>query len=76
MPEYRGLVGGSDVSQSQLANAERTINFYIERSQSPFATHKWALYPTPGVTAIAAHTSPGGRGHFYEDGREFAVIGS
>ena len=72
MPAYPGFIGGSDVTQSPLANGERTVNWYVERTK----TGELALYPTPGVASVGAlGVSAGGRGHFYEDGREFAVIG-
>lgn len=75
MPAYQGFIGGSDVTQSALANGERTINWYVERAQSPGATHQFSLYPSPGVASIVSAVESPGRAHVFEDGREFAVIG-
>jgi hypothetical protein len=74
--QYPGIIGGSDTTQSPIANGEFTMNFYVERLQSPNATTQFALYPTPGVDAMSTHTGSPGRAHFFEDGREFAVIGN
>jgi hypothetical protein len=74
---YPGFIGGTDVSQSSLANGERTMNWYVERLASPNAAAQLVLYPTPGVETVATlATQAAGRGHFFEDGREFAVIGT
>src|SRR5574341_627428 len=54
----------------------RTINWYLERIEVPGGTTQAALYPTPGVTTLATGTSNPGRAHFFEDDREFAVIGT
>ncbi len=74
--EYRDFIGGSYQSQATTADAEDTMNWYVERMEVPGATTRAALYPTPGVTSIAEAMVGPGRGHFAQDGREFAVIGS
>lgn len=76
MPEYPGFIGGSYVSLSPDALNERTVNFYVERMESPFGQSRLALYPTPGVVELSEATGSPGRGHFYQDDREFAVIGT
>ena len=40
------------------------------------ATSRSVLYPTPGVTELSAAASGPGRAHFFQDNREFAVIGT
>lgn len=72
--EYKGFVGGSNEAQAVTLDAERTVNWYVERSESQGATAPAALYPTPGVTSLDEASSGPGRGHFFMDGREFAVI--
>lgn len=58
------------------ADQERTVNFYFEQMESQGATAKYALLPRPGVNGLATASASPGRAHFYEDGREFAVIGT
>ncbi len=75
--QYPGFVGGTYQSQAVTADQERTVNFYFENMEAPSATSRSALYPTPGVTQINAGGLGGsGRAHFFENGREFAVIGN
>lgn len=47
--DYPNFTGGSYVSQSPIADQERTVNWYVEEIET---TGKRALYPTPGVEAI------------------------
>src|SRR5574341_191024 len=70
------FIGGSYESQAATAANMRTINWYLERIEVPGGTTQAALYPTPGVTTLATGTSNPGRAHFFEDDREFAVIGT
>jgi hypothetical protein len=74
--EYVGFVGPSYTSQSATADQEDLINWYLERMESPGAVSKSALYPTPGVTELSAHTSGPGRANYFMDGRQFSVIGT
>jgi hypothetical protein len=74
--EYPNFCGGSFESLSGTAETERTTNFYVEVMESPGATAKRILLPTPGVDEVADHLSGSGRAHFVFSGREFAVIGS
>lgn len=52
------------------------MNWYPERIESPGGSTKMALYPTPGVELLAEGASGAGRAHFYQNGREFCVIGN
>lgn len=74
---YPGFCGPSNVSQSPIADQERTVNFYAEKSESPGATTEWSLYPTPGFRSLAGPDieAPALAHEFYA-GREFAVIGA
>lgn len=78
--KYPGLVGGSSVAQSSIASGERTINWYVERADSPAALFPLVLYPSPGVETVATATGRPGRGalKIVLDGVErlFAVIGA
>ena len=49
--EYASFVGGSYQTQSVPADPELTYNWIFERLESPGATARFALYPTPGVEA-------------------------
>ncbi len=74
--EVPGFIFGSYESQAVTADQERTVNLYVEPLEAPGATTRAALYPTPGVTSLVTATTDPGRAHFYQDGREFAVIGA
>lgn len=73
--QFDAMLGGSYESQSPIADCERTVNWYPEALQSPSATARKVLYPTPGVSIITEVISGFGRGHFAMQGREFAIIG-
>ena len=75
--EVPGFVGGSYPAQAVTLDQERTVNWYVERTdQIAKGTARAALYPTPGVTALATGVNGAGRGHFAADEREFCVIGN
>jgi hypothetical protein len=79
MVVFDQFLGGSNTSQSPIADQERTVNFYFEPSESKGASTKYALYPTPGVEEIDEASAGGvGRAHYFEpqSQREFAVIGT
>src|SRR3990172_9537051 len=71
-----GFIYGSYENQAATADQERTVNWFPEIIESPGAPARAALYPTPGVTTLATGNSNPGRAHFFENDREFAVIGS
>lgn len=75
--QWRGFIGSSFQSQSVIADAEETINFYVERMQSEGAKNFAALYPTPGFQAWSQPVSTvGGRGSIVAEGRLFMAFGS
>ena len=76
MDASASFIGGSYRSQSVLADCEELINWYVEQLQSPAATAKRVLYPTPGVETISSFEYGVGRAHVVTLEREFAVIGS
>ena len=61
MPSFPPFIGGSYQSQSAIADQERTINWYVEQMESPGASSRAALYPTPGVTLFSTPATTGGR---------------
>jgi len=73
-----GFCGGSYASQSPLVDAESTINWYLEQTESPNSRTQWALYRTPGVTRFAQllQNLPSTRGMLTTGGRVFAVGGT
>jgi hypothetical protein len=73
---FPSFVGPSYVSLSPIADAERTVNWYVERMESAGAITPTALYPTPVINEIVRTTSVGGRGAYAVDGRAFFVIGA
>ena len=73
---WPNFAGGTNVSQSSIADAQDTVNFYPEPRDVPGGKTEMALYPTPGVeTRVSAVETPG-RGLFHQDGRAFCVIGA
>ena len=75
MAGYPGFVGGSNVSQSSIADDERTVNFYVEPIEGT-GTAKAALYPTPGVLTVDYASGGVGRAHIFASEREFVIIGA
>lgn len=73
-----GFVGGSDQSQSPLANTESSINFYPERTESENARTAWLLLSTPGLSLLGtpAGNLPSERGIYTVSGRTFSVAGT
>lgn len=76
MPKFPAFIGGSYVSQSPIADDERTVNFYVENIESAGGTSKTALYPTPGVLTVDYADSGAGRAHVFVSNREFVIIGT
>lgn len=74
--QFPAFVGGSYQSQAYTADQERTVNWYVERIEAPGGSSRSALYPTPGVETIVTATTQPGRGHFFENDREFTVCGN
>ena len=73
-----GFVGGSYASQTPLADAEQTINFYPEQVESPGGRTAWALLPTPGLALFCTLKAglPSTRGQCTVSGRSFFVAGT
>ena len=76
MAQYPLFVNAAYRSQSPVADQEALINWYVEQIESPGATVRLALYPTPGVETFATVTQQGGRAMFAQAGRVFAVVGT
>lgn len=72
---YQGFCGGSNVTVSSIADCERTINFYLERSVSPGAKSPLVMYPMPGLRQFASVGQGPVRALGAAKGRALAVIG-
>lgn len=66
---YPGFVDGSHLQRSPLANVERTMNWYPERSDQ-----RLVLYPTPGTQPWLSTGNTGCRAAFSENGRTFFLM--
>ena len=73
--KYPQFVGGSYVSQSPIADQQRTVCFYVERLEVEGGKARFVLYPSPGVEAFTSEfeLAPT-RGSFYQNGRCFFII--
>ena len=69
------VVGGTYESRSVAVDAQRTINFYVERVESGAGKAKAVLYPTPGLQLFTTLPDSPVRGLYTEMGRVFAVAG-
>lgn len=74
--DYRNFCGGDNRAPALIADQETTINLIPERQEAPGADSKLVMYSVPGVTSLGKMGIPGGgRAHFSENGREYAVVG-
>lgn len=74
--QYQGFCGPSNPSQSLIADAEVTKNWYVEAVESKAAPTGAALYPCPGQRTWATVTDVGWRGSIVANDRAFVVIGT
>lgn len=74
---FPGFVGGSNTSQSLIADAERSVNVFVESTQSQSAKAPSILAPTPGFTMWTANpvADVGSRGLKAANGRLFECKG-
>jgi len=73
--EIPGFVGPSNVLSAPLADVERTINLFTERTAPGTAKSPVYLRGTPGVRRRSTCGDSPLRGLFHQDGRAFAVAG-
>lgn len=77
MPAWPNFINGSYQVENFLADQEDTINFFIERMESPGALSKQALRPTPGfLTWGSVAGDVNARGAILAGSRAFMVIGA
>jgi len=76
MAVYPEFIGGSYTSQSPIADQEYTMNWYPEKIESRGGSSRMALYPTPGVELLDTAASGEGRANFFQNGRQFLIIGA
>jgi hypothetical protein len=74
--EIPGFVGPSNTLASPLADCERTVNLFTERTEPGTATTPAYLRGTPGIVPFASCGDSPLRGLFAQDGRCFAVAGT
>lgn len=73
---WPAFVGASHTGASLTADAERTVNLYVERAESKGARNAdGILLPTPGFSRWSSSPQLGGRAMAFVDGRLFAVMG-
>ena len=73
---WPGFIGASGVAQSVIADAEDTVNWYVEKAQQPDLKNSMALYPSPGFSPILTVTPDvGARATCNAGGRCFFIIG-
>lgn len=70
------FIGPSYRAQAYTLDQEHTVNWYLENSQSEGASSPAALYPTPGVNLLSTAVSGAGRCNWFQNGRQFAVLGT
>jgi hypothetical protein len=75
MPRFAGFIGGTNLEQSLVSDAEDTVNWYVEQSQSKAAASPSALYPTPGFNPLVTSAHVNGRAACDASGRIFLVLG-
>jgi hypothetical protein len=75
MPPYSGFIGGSNQSQSVIADGERTVNLYVEQTSPQGQPPKVALYPIGGQQNFLTVPDIGDRAALSVNGRTFKVIG-
>jgi hypothetical protein len=75
MADYQNFLGGSYVSQSPLADCERTVNWYPERVDTAGRRNALALYPTPGQVTYTTTADVGARGALTMASRTHMVMG-
>lgn len=77
MTPYPAFIGGTSVPQSPFASQEQTMNWHLERIESPGGKAAYALYPAFGAASFGSvTTAAANRAFFAENGRAFTVIGA
>jgi hypothetical protein len=71
---YPGFVGSTDRNSARTANAERTINWYVEHATGTPKVKSW-LVPTPGLDPFVVLGAGPVRALYAEEHRCFAVGG-
>jgi hypothetical protein len=75
MPSYPHFIGGSNQSQSVIADGEQTMNLVVEQISVQGEAPNLALYPTPGQRTFLTAGDIGTRAALSVNGRTFVVIG-
>jgi hypothetical protein len=76
MAKYPGFLGPSYQSASYMAANERTVNFYLEKNETPNVETPYCLLPTPGFELLVTVAEGPIRGQIAGvNGRSFFVSG-
>lgn len=75
MPSWPGFINGSYQAENFLADQEDTINFFVERMESPGALSRQVLRPTPGFKTFATLPDINTSGAKMAGSRAFVVTG-
>lgn len=73
---YPNAIGGTYESTSPITDCERTVNFYVEKTEVPGAKARMVLYPSPGVELFVTTPELNGRGMFAQDDYCLAAVGA
>lgn len=74
---FPGFVGGSNASQSLIADAERTVNLFVEQTTKYAKNPAGILVPTPGFTQWSTTVQDiGSRALTAANGRLFGLMGA
>src|ERR1700759_1074823 len=69
-----GFVGGFDEMPMVLQNAQRLINFYVQKDPDPRAKEQLALLATPGLNPVAQGVVGQARGCWVLPGSQQALV--
>jgi hypothetical protein len=75
MAPFTGFIGGTYQGRAQAADAERSINFFPEKSESEGAKSAWTLYSKPGFKLFSTLATSPVQAMYAINGRAFAVSG-
>lgn len=76
MAPIPGFIGSSYRAQSPTVDAERTVNWYLEKRDAGTPAEQAWLYATPGLSPFLSAGSGPHRAGFAQDGRAWVISGT